>query len=364
MVRRVRVAGATHVPKVRTIRSAAIRRGVTRSLVPAFSLATALLLTACWPATTTDAASSPENASVSAADGETHGAIDSGRILFGVEGRTPSGSPELRVLQGRELHEVAISDPTFAHAAWAGGDAIVYDIEATQGRQVLHRADYREEAADPPAAVAVAGGANAGASPDGSGVVFAASTPSEGRTAGLSIAPIDGGEAVEVTPGGTGPQLVPYDDYPSYSPDGQQIVYLRVTAESQEGQAMAGAVYIVDVNGGTPRRVSPDLEVPGQPRFSPDGTQILYSAKTSEWRGSLWVVPVSGGEPSELFPVLPHTYAMNADWSPTGTEVVFEWYEDGVDHNELRISKLDGSEMRTIWRGTNGTTAAFPDWAD
>jgi len=336
----------------------------TTSLVAAVSLATVLMLTACSPVATTSQASRPTGPGVSAADQETHGTIDSGRILFGVDGQTDSGKPELRVLQGSELQTVVTGDPTFSHAAWAGGDAIVYDSEPAQGRQVFRRADFRDASADLLAPEAVAGGANAGVSPDGSLVVFAASMPFEGRRMGLSVVSVDTGEAVEITPQGPEKVLIPYDDFPSFSPDARQVVYLRVTTASEQGDALAGAVFVVDVNGGTPRRVSPDLQFPGPPRFSPDGTQILYHANPSEWKTSLWVVPVSGGEPTELFAVPSHAHAMNPDWSPDGTKLVFEWAEDGPDRNELRISNLDGSDTRTIWQAASHARAEHPDWAD
>jgi Tol biopolymer transport system component len=93
------------------------------------------------------------------------------------------------------------------------------------------------------------------------------------------------------------------------------------------------------------------------PKFSPDGTRILFAHG-----GTLYVVPVVGGEPAELFAVPEGAQALYPDWSPDGTQVVFAWYEYGWDHNELRVANLDGSGMQTLWVGGPSETAELPDW--
>ncbi|GAA1998356.1 hypothetical protein [Microbacterium pumilum] len=345
-----------------TIRNNATHLGSASSPIRALSILILLFLTSCASPAATSPTSSPTK--TRAADEETHGAIDSGRILFAVEGSTSSGGTELRVLDGSELQQVVTGDPTLAHVAWAGGNAIVYDSEPTPGRRVFRRADYREPAAEPVAPDAPAGSADAGVSPDGMLVAFAASMPLDGGAVGLSVVPVQGGEAVRVTPPNAEQVLLPYDDYPSFSPDGNQIVYLQVTTASDRGDPLTGDLLVVPVSGGTPRLVASEIPSPGPPRFSPDGEQILFHRENSGGTNlSLWTVPASGGEPRELFAVPPHANAFNADWSPDGTQLVFEWYQDGWDRNELRVSNLDGSDTHTIWRGTSRTTAETPDWA-
>ena len=43
---------------------------------------------------------------------------------------------------------------------------------------------------------------------------------------------------------------------------------------------------------------------------------------------------------------------------------MFEYFENGWDRNELRVANIDGSDMRTIWRGPSHTSAETPDWGD
>ncbi|GAA1963544.1 hypothetical protein [Microbacterium deminutum] len=247
----------------------------------------------------------------------------------------------------------------------AGGDAFVYDSEPTPGRRVLWRADYHNAAADPVAPDAVAGSADAAVSPDGALVAYAASMPLDGHAVGLSVSPVSGGAATTITPPNAEKALLPYDDYPSFSGDGRQIVYMRVTSASDQGDPMTGDLFVTSVKGGTAVRISGDIPLPGPARFSPDGDQILFHRAVSGGSNqSLWVVPARGGEPRELFGVPPDANAFNADWSPDGSQLVFEWYQGGWDHNELRVANVDGSEMHTIWRGASRTTAETPDWAD
>jgi Tol biopolymer transport system component len=138
-----------------------------------------------------------------------------------------------------------------------------------------------------------------------------------------------------------------------------------VIEADEQGNPVTGGVFAIDVDGGTPRRLSPDVSSPGPPRFSPDGSQVLFNRNEAGHGGSsLWVVPVDGGEPSGLFEVPSDASAFNADWSPDGSQVVFEYFENGWDRNELRVANIDGSDMRTIWRGPSHTSAETPDWVD
>jgi tricorn protease len=79
--------------------------------------------------------------------------------------------------------------------------------------------------------------------------------------------------------------------------------------------AYANDIWVVDRAGGMARRLTSFQGQASNPHFSPDGTQIAFSA---EYGGNLdvYVVPAEGGEPSRL------------TWHP-GPDVVEGWTPDG-----------------------------------
>ena len=145
-------------------------------------------------------------------------------------------------------------------------------------------------------------------SPDGTLVVYASDRAGEGQL-DLWLQRVDGGQPIRLTSD-------PADDRePSFAPDGRSIVF-----RSNRG---SGGVYVMPALGGDARLV---VEGGRGPRFSPDGTRLLY------WRGPWLAGPHSG--PSSLF-VVPSiggasvavaedfTYARNAVWSFDGRGLIF-----------------------------------------
>ena len=91
----------------------------------------------------------------------------------------------------------------------------------------------------------------------------------------------------------------------------------------------AGDIYLVGANGGTAQRLTSH---PGQelyPKFSPDGTQIAFSAEYNGTR-QVYVMPSSGGTPRQLtwyndvgeLPPRGGTDNRVLDWSPDGKHVL------------------------------------------
>src|SRR5688572_32660954 len=84
--------------------------------------------------------------------------------------------------------------------------------------------------------------------------------------------------------------------------------------------AYANNIWIVDRKGGDARRLSSFQGQSTNPKISPDGTMVAFSA---DYAGNVdvYAVPVSGGEPVRL------TWHPGADnvqgWTPDGTKIMF-----------------------------------------
>lgn len=116
-----------------------------------------------------------------------------------------------------------------------------------------------------------------------------------------------GGEPVRITHS-------PADEYqPSFSPDGMQIVY----RSAQDG----GGIYVVSsLGGGEPRLVARGGD---WPRFSPDGTEILFanSIRSSAPLAYTVNVAVSGAPRKQLAPEF--AAVATPVWSPDGQYILF-----------------------------------------
>jgi imidazolonepropionase-like amidohydrolase/Tol biopolymer transport system component len=89
------------------------------------------------------------------------------------------------------------------------------------------------------------------------------------------------------------------------SPDGQRIAF-----------DMLGDIYVVGIEGGTPRRLTSGLAFDMQPRFSPDGRQIAF---TSDRGGgdNIWVMGADGTGPRAIT-TESFTLTNAPTWSPDG----------------------------------------------
>ncbi len=123
----------------------------------------------------------------------------------------------------------------------------------------------------------------------------------------------------------------------------------------------AGDLWVVSRNGGQSRRLTSAPGVETDPYFSPDGTQIAFTA-TVAGNTDVYVVPAAGGDPKRL------TYHPGLDrvrgWTPDGRRVIFASVRDSVPQESffrLWTIGLEGGlpEALPLPRGFSG--AYSPD---
>ena len=93
------------------------------------------------------------------------------------------------------------------------------------------------------------------------------------------------------------------------SPDGQIIVF-----------DLLGDLYTIPISGGPATRLTSGIAHDMQPRFSPDGKQIVFVSDRSG-DDNLWLIGAAGGEPRPLTTGEDVTY-LSPEWTPDGNYVV------------------------------------------
>src|SRR6266508_2378842 len=139
-----------------------------------------------------------------------------------------------------------------------------------------------------------------------------------------------------------------------WSPDGSRIAYVA----NAGGKAFA--VHVIDVAGGTKRALSDGEFDDEQPRWSPDGTRLLFSSRRESVRtnSDLYVVSATGGAQIKLETREADGESREGDWSEDGSRIAFttstRW------RYEVAIATLQGD---TVTRREPLTTSIFDETA-
>ena len=107
---------------------------------------------------------------------------------------------------------------------------------------------------------------------------------------------------------------------PQISPDGRWVVYAVGTVNLDENK-ITSSLWLASTDGGRVRQLT---NAPGksdsQPRWSPDGSQILFTSNRSG-TSQLWAISPDGGEAVQVTRL--STGASDGIWSPDGSHIAY-----------------------------------------
>lgn len=169
---------------------------------------------------------------------------------------------------------------------------------------------------------------------------------------------------VEVPTGGTArltgdPR---YEVYPSFTPDGAHIIYVRLNESWTEHEVVR-----IDADGGNAAVILRDTDFFdyhygrsfGAPLVSPDGATFLFRSQRSGWI-NIWAAPTDGGTPRQI--AAAEADQGDAAWSSDGRWIAYVENHDGT--LDLRVVAASGGTPRAIVApemGVCGTPAWSPD---
>ena len=149
--------------------------------------------------------------------------------------------------------------------------------------------------------------------------------------------------------------------YPSWSPDGRQLVFTSYTLSAEGEDA---SLWVYDLASRKPRQLLKQDGSQDYGRYSPDGQTLLYSssgAATVFGFGfsviqQLWTLNMTTGRVEQL--LLARGKDTQPAWSPDGRAIVFASERDGA--TQLWRVDASGAALKRLTTGANASTQ--PAW--
>ena len=154
-------------------------------------------------------------------------------------------------------------------------------------------------------------------------------------------------------------RVVPQDLYalqfvgdPQPSPDGSRIAFVVAQADEEENDYRS-RIWLVATDGeGEPIPLTAGTKKDSSPRWSPDGTRLVFVSNRAEETPHLWLLDLRGGEARQLT----HGKEPASDpvWSPDGARIAYVAHIGGEQSPEKgtdeKIKRAWENRIRTITR--------------
>ncbi len=133
---------------------------------------------------------------------------------------------------------------------------------------------------------------------------------------------------------------------PQASPDGKLVAYV-VSEVDRAAEKSNSDLYLVQVAGGEPRRLTTSPGADNHPRWSPDGKTIAFNS-TRGGSMQVWLLPVDGGEARQVTKLA--VDASGPIWSPKGDTIAFaaRVYPGKTPEETAAVDEAKGKEKSKV----------------
>lgn len=155
--------------------------------------------------------------------------------------------------------------------------------------------------------------------------------------------------------------------YPRWSPDGTQIAFTRYMDKTQ--RQTTAEVFVMNADGTDPQRLTYNNVLDVDSAWSPDGQHIAFSS-TPNGNWEVFVIELATRSVTQLTGLEGGGGSAAPDWSPDGTQIVFERFidiETGISPKTIYVMSADGQHQHPALPDPplNGppTFRYFPRWS-
>ena len=154
------------------------------------------------------------------------------------------------------------------------------------------------------------------------------------------------------------------DIAPSWSPNGRQIAFHSYRADDKNphrGKERNSEIYVMDADGGNPRRLTHHPITDGYPSWSPDGSQIAFDSGRNGGKNKDINIFVMDADGSNIKQITDLGFASRPKWSPDGKRIAFEGFIGA--NREILVVNADGRGRFQVSQSRRGAHMFLGGWS-
>ena len=150
------------------------------------------------------------------------------------------------------------------------------------------------------------------------------------------------------------------DWFPSWSPDGERIVFSSVRdGNFRNDFGITDEIYVMDADGSNQQRLTENLATDWYPSWSPDGDRIVFASKVGWGKWEIYVMDADGKNQQNLTETEDGQNDRDPSWSPDGDRIAFTSERDG--NFEIYVMDANGKNQRNLIKSRQNDSS--PSWS-